>query len=152
MCVGCSQHRWVVAFPEGAKGAAKVFRDRYRVQRFGRGGVVRLALEHGVPLVPVGVVGAEEAHPVLFKSHAPARAVGLPFLPVTPTFPLLGPLGVVPLPSKWVIRIGEPLHLDHLPGELYDDELLISRLNAELREKIQALVEVGLADRRSVFA
>lgn len=144
--------RWVVAFPEGAKGAAKVFRDRYRVQRFGRGGVVRLAIEHGVPLVPVGVVGAEEAHPVLFKSHAPARAVGLPFLPVTPTFPLLGPLGVVPLPSKWVIRIGEPLHLDHLPGELHDDELLISRLNAELREKIQALVEVGLADRRSVFA
>ena len=144
--------RWVIAFPEGAKGAAKVFRDRYRVQRFGRGGVVRLALERGVPLVPVGVVGAEEAHPLLFKAHAPARVLGLPFLPVTPTFPLLGPLGAVPLPSKWVIRFGEPLHLDHLPGERHDDELLVSRLNAELREKIQALVEIGLADRESVFA
>jgi 1-acyl-sn-glycerol-3-phosphate acyltransferase len=144
--------RWVVAFPEGAKGAAKVFRDRYRVQRFGRGGVVRLALERGVPLVPVGIVGAEEAHPVLFKAHMPARALGLPFLPVTPTFPLLGPLGVVPLPSKWVIRFGEPLQLDHLPGSVHDDDLLVSRLNAELRDRIQALVEVGLADRESVFA
>ena len=106
----------------------------------------------GVPLIPVGVVGAEEAHPVLFKAYAPARALGLPFLPVTPTFPLLGPLGAIPLPSKWVIRFGEPLHLDHLPDAMHDDELLVSRLNAELREKIQALVEVGLSDRASVFA
>lgn len=144
--------RWVIAFPEGAKGAAKVFRDRYRLQRFGRGGVVRLALERGVPLVPIGVVGAEEAHPVLFKSVTPARAVGLPFLPVTPTFPLLGPLGAVPLPSKWVVRIGEPFQLDHLPAEVRDDELLVSRLNAELRERIQSLVDVALADRESVFS
>ena len=86
------------------------------------------------------------------ESSDPARVLGLPFLPVTPTFPLLGPLGVVPLPSKWVIRFGEPLQLDHLSGAVSDDELLVSRLNAELRERIQALVEVGLADRESVFA
>ena len=107
--------RFVIAFPEGVKGAAKVFRERYRLKRFGRGGVVRVALESGVPLVPVGVVGAEEAHPILFKWHTPARALGLPFLPVTPTFPLLGPLGVLPLPSKWVIRIGKP-HRSRSPG------------------------------------
>ena len=92
--------RSVVAFPEGAKGATKVFRERYRVQRFGRGGVVRLAIEVGVPVVPVSVIGAEEVHPILFKLESAARGVGLPFLPVTPTFPWLGPLGALPLPSR----------------------------------------------------
>ncbi|MHC4789214.1 MAG: lysophospholipid acyltransferase family protein, partial [Planctomycetota bacterium] len=71
---------FVIAFPEGQKGAAKVFRERYRLQRFGRGGVLRVALENRVPLVPVGIVGAEEAHPILFKWHTPARMLGLPFL------------------------------------------------------------------------
>ncbi len=141
----------VVAFPEGVKGAAKVFRERYRLKRFGRGGVVRVALESGVPLVPVGVVGAEEAHPILFKLHTPARAVGLPFLPVTPTFPWLGPLGALPLPTKWVLRFGEPLAMEHLDPEAVADELLISRLTEETRTRIQTLVEVGLADRVSVW-
>ena len=143
--------RFVIAFPEGVKGAAKVFRERYRLKRFGRGGVVRVALESGVPLVPVGVVGAEEAHPILFKWHTPARALGLPFLPVTPTFPLLGPLGVLPLPSKWVIRIGEPIALDHLEPDAASDELLVSRLTEELRSQIQSLVEIGLSDRESTW-
>jgi 1-acyl-sn-glycerol-3-phosphate acyltransferase len=143
--------RFVIAFPEGVKGAAKVFRERYRLKRFGRGGVVRVALESGVPLVPVGVVGAEEAHPILFKWHTPARALGLPFLPVTPTFPLLGPLGVLPLPSKWVIRVGKPLALDHLEPDAASDELLVSRLTEELRSQIQSLVEIGLSDRESTW-
>jgi 1-acyl-sn-glycerol-3-phosphate acyltransferase len=143
--------RFVIAFPEGVKGAAKVFRERYRLKRFGRGGVVRVALESGVPLVPIGVVGAEEAHPILFKLHTPARALGLPFLPVTPTFPLLGPLGVLPLPSKWVIRIGEPIALDHLEPDAASDELLVSRLTEELRSRIQSLVEIGLSDRESTW-
>jgi len=142
----------VVAFPEGVKGAAKVFRERYRLKRFGRGGVIRVALETGVPLVPVGVVGAEEAHPVLFKVGPLARAVGLPFLPVTPTFPWLGPLGLAPLPSKWVLRFGEPLAIDRLdPGDARD-ELLVSRLTEELRGAVQALVDEALHARRSVWA
>jgi 1-acyl-sn-glycerol-3-phosphate acyltransferase len=141
----------VVAFPEGVKGAAKVFRERYRLKRFGRGGVVRVALESGVPLVPVGIVGPEEAHPILFKWGTPARIVGLPFLPVTPTFPLLGPLGALPLPTKWVIRIGDPIDLEHLAPDASTDELLVSRINEELRVQIQDLVDTGLADRESVW-
>jgi 1-acyl-sn-glycerol-3-phosphate acyltransferase len=144
--------RFVIAFPEGVKGAAKVFRERYRLKRFGRGGVVRVALESGAPLVPVGIVGAEEVHPILFKTHTPARVVGLPFLPVTPTFPLLGPLGALPLPSKWVIRIGAPLPLEHLEPDLARDELLVSRMTEDLRAAVQTLVDVGLSDRASVWS
>jgi len=141
----------VLVFPEGQKGAAKVFRDRYRLKRFGRGGVVRVALEMRVPIVPIGIVGAEEAHPILFKWNAPARALGLPFLPVTPTFPLLGPLGLLPLPTKWVIRIGEPISIDHLAPDAASDELLISRMNEELRSQVQVLIDAGLSDRSSVW-
>jgi 1-acyl-sn-glycerol-3-phosphate acyltransferase len=141
----------VLAFPEGQKGAAKAFRERYRLKRFGRGGVVRVALETRVPIIPIGVVGAEEAHPILFKWDTPARAVGLPFLPVTPTFPLLGPLGLLPLPTKWVIRIGAPISIAHLPPDAARDELLISRMNEELRSEIQVLIDTGLSDRGSVW-
>jgi 1-acyl-sn-glycerol-3-phosphate acyltransferase len=141
----------VLVFPEGQKGAAKVFRERYRLKRFGRGGVVRVALETRVPIIPIGIVGAEEAHPILFKWDTPARVVGLPFLPVTPTFPLLGPLGFLPLPTKWVIRIGEPISIAHLAPDAARDELLISRMNEELRSEIQVLIDTGLSDRGSVW-
>lgn len=141
----------VVAFPEGVKGAAKVFRERYRLKRFGRGGVVRAAIENRVPLVPVGIVGPEEAHPVLFKSHLPARLVGLPFIPVTPTFPLLGPLGLLPLPTKWLMTFGAPVDLDDTSGEA-GEELLVSRLTEELRGRIQRLVDEGLERRDSVWS
>jgi len=141
----------VLVFPEGQKGAAKVFRERYRLKRFGRGGVVRVALETRVPIIPIGIVGAEEAHPILFKWGTPGRVVGLPFLPVTPTFPLLGPLGLFPLPTKWVIRIGEPISISHLAPDAARDELLISRMNEELRSEIQVLIDTGLSDRSSVW-
>jgi 1-acyl-sn-glycerol-3-phosphate acyltransferase len=144
--------RSVVAFPEGQKGAAKVFRHRYRLQRFGRGGAVRVALGSGVPLVPVAVVGAEETHPVLFKVGTPARAVGLPFLPVTPTFPWLGPLGALPLPSKWSIRFGEPLATEDLPADAAQDELLVSRVTEELRQSLQAMLDADVRARGGVFA
>jgi 1-acyl-sn-glycerol-3-phosphate acyltransferase len=142
----------VIAFPEGAKGAAKVFADRYRVQRFGRGGVVRVALEEGVPLVPVSVVGAEEAHPILFKLRTLARSVGLPFLPVTPTFPWLGPAGLLPLPSKWRLRIGAPMAAEGLGAQAADDEVLISRMTEELRGRIQAMVDEDRRARAGIFS
>jgi len=144
--------RSVVSFPEGAKGAAKVFRQRYRVQRFGRGGVVRTAIAARVPLVPVAVVGAEETHPVLFKVENLARAIGAPFLPVTPTFPMLGPLGLVPLPSKWSIRFGEPIATHELDAALADDETLVWRVTEDLRERIQKMLDADVHARRSVWA
>ena len=143
---------WVVAFPEGVKGAAKLFRDRYRLQRFGRGGVIRLARDTGAPVVPVAVIGAEEAHPVLFKAEIIARSLGLPFVPVTPTFPLLGPLGLLPLPAKWSVRFGPPLSLDGLGMGAVEDELIISRLTEELRAEIQTMVDDGVRARPSVWA
>jgi 1-acyl-sn-glycerol-3-phosphate acyltransferase len=144
--------RSVVAFPEGVKGAAKTFRDRYRLQRFGRGGAVRLALAAGVPIVPVAIVGAEETHPILFKLETPARALGLPFLPVTPTFPWLGPFGALPLPSKWVVSFGEPLASASPAAAQADDDLLVARLTEELRSEVQRLVKEALSIRQGVFA
>lgn len=99
----------------------------------------------------MGVVGAEEAHPILFKATTPARALGLPFLPVTPTFPLLGPLGALPLPTRWVIRIGAPVGFGDLPRDATQDELLLSRLTEDLRGRIQSLVDTGLRARSSVW-
>jgi 1-acyl-sn-glycerol-3-phosphate acyltransferase len=141
----------VIAFPEGVKGAGKVFAERYALKRFGRGGVIRAAVENGVPLVPVGIVGAEEAHPILFKAYTPARALGLPFIPVTPTFPWLGPAGLIPLPTKWIVNVGEPIPLDDLEVGALDDELLLSRLTEELRGRIQELVDQALERRDSVW-
>ncbi len=141
----------VIAFPEGVKGAAKVFRDRYRLMRFGRGGVVRTALENRVPIVPVGIVGAEEAHPILFKWHLAGRALGFPFVPVTPTFPLLGPLGCLPLPTKWVICFGEPIPVEERGIEVAQDDILVSRLTEDLRARIEELVAGGLELRSSAW-
>jgi len=142
----------VIAFPEGVKGAAKVFADRYRLQRFGRGGVVRVAIEAGVPIVPVSIVGAEEAHPILFKVHTLARRIGLPFVPVTPTFPWLGPVGLLPLPSKWRVRFGPPVATDGLGAQAAADEVLVSRMTEELRAQIQAMVDGDRRTRTGVFA
>ncbi len=143
--------RSVVSFPEGAKGAAKVFRERYRVQRFGRGGVVRTALAARVPLVPIAVVGAEETHPVLFKVESAARAIGLPFVPVTPTFPALGPLGLLPLPSKWSISFGPPIATDELDPAAATDETLVWRMTEDLRAKIQSMLDRAVRERASVW-
>lgn len=142
----------VIAFPEGQKGAAKVFRERYRLKRFGRGGVVRVAIDAGVPLVPVAVVGAEEAHPILFRVENLARGAGLPFVPITPTFPWLGPLGLLPLPSKWSIRFGAPIATEQLDRDAGRDELLLSRMTEEVRQQIQEMVDRDLRARAAVFA
>lgn len=145
----------VIAFPEGARGAARSFRDRYQVGRFGRGGAIRAAIQDRIPLVPVGIVGAEEAYPRLGDTATLGRLVsrdlGLPALPITPTFPLLGPLGLLPLPSKWVITIGEPISLLELERCAADDDVAVSRLTQALREEVQRLVEQGLDARSSTW-
>lgn len=141
----------VAMFPEGVKGVSKLFRDRYRLQRFGRGGHIKLAIRTRTPVIPVAIIGAEETHPLVAPSGAVGRLLGLPYFPVTPTFPLLGPLGAIPLPSKWQIVLGEPIPMDGYDPAAADDEVLVGRLNEKLRATIQDMLERALRDRRSVF-
>ncbi len=142
----------IVVFPEGLKGVSKLYRQRYRLQRFGRGGYIKLALRTRSPIVPVAVVGAEEAHPILAKTTWLARPMGLPYLPLTPTFPLLGPLGLLPLPVKWHIRFGSPIDL---PGEyspeVARDRLLVNRLSDSVRSRIQEMVDSVRSHRKTVL-
>jgi 1-acyl-sn-glycerol-3-phosphate acyltransferase len=142
----------VAVFPEGVKGMGKLWRDRYRLQRFGRGGFVKLALRTGAPLIPVAVVGAEEAMPMGAKVTWFAKSVGIPWVPVTPTFPWLGPAGLLPLPSKWMIRIGEPVDIGDYGPDDAEDRLLVGRLAEQVRGRIQDMVDDLRSRRRSPFA
>jgi 1-acyl-sn-glycerol-3-phosphate acyltransferase len=142
----------VSVFPEGLRGMQKPFQERYRLQRFGRGGFVTLALRTGAPIVPIAIVGAEEIHPLLGSVGWPAKLVGLPYLPLTPTFPWLGILGLVPLPSKWRIRFGAPIDLDRRHrGADPEDRALVDRITEDVRERIQDMLDEMVRDRRSVF-
>jgi 1-acyl-sn-glycerol-3-phosphate acyltransferase len=127
----------VGVFPEGFKGIGKPFSDRYRLQRFGRGGFARTALQAGVPIIPCAIVGAEEIYPMLGNSRALAEALRLPYFPLTPLFPWLGPLGAVPLPSKWIIECCEPVATGEHPVDEPDEDL-VARLADEVRDTIQA--------------
>ncbi|MFI6800665.1 lysophospholipid acyltransferase family protein [Streptosporangium canum] len=127
----------VGVFPEGFKGVGKPFSERYKLQRFGRGGFVASAIRAGVPIVPCSIVGAEEIYPKVGDLRFLARALGLPYLPITPLFPLLGPLGLVPLPSKWMIGFGEPIRTDQFDPADADDPMLVFNLTDQVREVIQ---------------
>lgn len=133
----------VVAFPEGIKGLGKLYRDRYRLARFGRGGVARVAIRTGAPIIPCAVIGAEEIHPIVWKSPTLAKPFGLPYLPVTPTFPWLGALGLIPLPSQWWICFGEPIRVDHYSPAKANDPILTHALTERLRARIQQMLREG---------
>jgi 1-acyl-sn-glycerol-3-phosphate acyltransferase len=141
----------VALFPEGVKGIGKLYRDRYKLQRFGRGGHIKLAIRTRAPIIPVTIVGNEDTHPMLAGSDRLAKLLGVPYVPLTPTFPWLGPVGLLPLPAKWRIIFGEPIPVAHLPPEAADDELLVGRLNEKLRATIQETLDRALRERRSVF-
>ena len=136
----------VAVFPEGLKGVGKLYRERYRLARFGRGGFVRLAREAQVPLLPVAVVGAEEIHPVIGKITRFAEPLGIPYIPITPTFPWLGPFGLLPVPTKWTIQIGAPI-APPAPG----DEGGTSRVAESVRVAIDGMISDLLAQRRSIL-
>jgi 1-acyl-sn-glycerol-3-phosphate acyltransferase len=138
-------------FPEGVKGVGKYFKDRYRLARFGRGGFVRIALRTGAPIIPCAVVGAEEIHPVVAKANFVGRPLGFPYFPITPTFPALGPLGLVPLPTKWFLDFGDPLSLSEYGPEAADDPILVNRIAEKVRGTIQGLIDGRLARRRSIW-
>ncbi len=138
----------VLVFPEGVRGMNKTWRERYRLQRFGLG-FMRLALETETPIVPVGVVGSEEQQPALTNLPRLGRLLGMPAFPLTPTFPWLGPLGLLPLPTKYRIYFGEPLHVEGSPEE---DDAEIQVKVQQVRSRIGALLQRGRRERRGIFS
>ena len=142
----------VGVWPEGFKGIGKPFSERYKLQRFGRGGFVSAAIRTGVPIVPTSVVGAEEIYPLVGNIPSLARLLGIPYLPITPLFPLLGPLGLIPLPSKWLIEFGEPIRTDDYDVGAADDPMLVFNVTDQVRESIQQTLYSLLMKRSSVFS
>jgi 1-acyl-sn-glycerol-3-phosphate acyltransferase len=138
-------------WPEGFKGIGKPFAERYKLQRFGRGGFVSSAMRAQVPIVPVSIVGAEEIYPLVGNVPSLARLLGLPYLPITPFFPLLGPLGLIPLPSKWIIEFGEPVRTDAYDPEAADDPMLLFNVTDQVRETIQQTLYKLLVERGNAF-
>ena len=138
-------------WPEGFKGVGKPYSERYKLQRFGRGGFVSAAIRTGVPIVPCSIVGAEEIYPLVGNIPVLARLLGVPYIPVTPFFPLLGPLGLVPLPSKWIIEFGEPIRTDSYDPGAADDPMLVFNLTDQVRETIQQTLYSLLMRRKSIF-
>ena len=141
----------VGVWPEGFKGIGKPYAERYKLQRFGRGGFVSAALRTGVPIIPLSVVGAEEIYPLVGNVPSLARLLGVPYIPITPFFPLFGPLGLVPLPSKWLLEFGEPIRTDEFDEGAADDPMLVFNVTDQVRETIQQTLYSLLVQRDSVF-
>jgi 1-acyl-sn-glycerol-3-phosphate acyltransferase len=145
------QEELVAVFPEGYKGTGKLYKDRYRLARFGRGGFVRMALNTGAPIIPVSVVGCEETYITLAKVPTFSEITGIPYLPITLRFPWLGLFGIAPLPTKWYIDVGEPIYVDNGDPNAADNVPYVSQVTDQVRSTIQEMVQTRLAQRRSVF-
>lgn len=141
----------VGVFPEGFKGVGKRFDRRYRLQRFGRGGFVSSAIRARVPIVPCAIVGAEEIYPRIADLPALARLLNVPYVPITPTFPWAGPLGLIPLPSRWIIAGLPAVHTDRYPVAAADDPAVVAELTARVRDRIQRAVDELLVRRGHAF-
>jgi 1-acyl-sn-glycerol-3-phosphate acyltransferase len=141
----------VAVFPEGVKGVGKLYSERYQLQRFGRGGFIKLALRTGSIIVPVAVIGAEEAMPLMARADWLGRWFKLPYIPITPTFPWLGLLGLIPYPTKWYIHMGKPFDFSAYGPEAIDDDILINQFSEMIRANIQQMVYDQLKRRRSVW-
>jgi 1-acyl-sn-glycerol-3-phosphate acyltransferase len=137
----------VAVFPEGVRGMNKLYRDRYKLMRFGLG-FMRLALQTATPIVPVGIVGSEEQNPGLANLEGVARALGMPAFPITPGFPLLGPLGMLPLPVKYRMHFGEPMNFDGAPS---DEDVVVEAKVEQVKRAIEALLDRGRAQREGIF-
>jgi len=147
----CKSGQLIGVFPEGLRGVGKLYRERYRLTHFGRGGFVRLARLAQVPIIPVAIVGAEETHPVLAKLTRLAAPLGLPYIPITPTFPLLGPLGLLPVPTKWSIKIGAPILFPPAPSKEESSKAETLEMAEAVRSKLDHMIAELLAARRSVL-
>jgi 1-acyl-sn-glycerol-3-phosphate acyltransferase len=144
------EEQLVLVFPEGRKGTEKLYKDRYKLRRFGRGGFVEAAMRAGAPIVPVCVVGAEEAAPIFAKVSALQKLTGLIYFPLTPTFPWFGPLGMLGfLPAKFKLRFLEPMYFDE--QRMWEDKALVQTVAHEIRVRIQENVLDMLKTRKSVW-
>jgi 1-acyl-sn-glycerol-3-phosphate acyltransferase len=137
----------ILVFPEGARGINKTYDHAYELAKFGLG-FMRLALENDTPIVPVGVVGGEEQMPTIWNFESLGRLLGMPAFPITPTWPLLGPLGALPLPVKYRIYFGEPMRFE---GASDDEDRVVGAQVEQVRSAIRELVERGLREREGVF-
>ncbi len=138
----------VMVFPEGVRGINKTFDQRYQLQRFGLG-FLRLALETDTPIVPVALVGSEEQNPGIANLSGVGRMLGMPALPITVGFPLLGPLGLLPLPVKYRFYFGEPMRFE---GDPHDEDATIQTQVDRVRDAIHAMFQRGLSERRGIFS
>ena len=146
------QRQLALVFPEGTKGPSKSFTDRYQLRRFGRGGFVEIAMRAGVPVVPIAVVGSEEAMPVMFRLPTLARALGVPYVPITANLLAMGPAGVfVPFPAKFKLRVLDPVSFDVPPDQERYSKSKIMDESERIRGYIQEAVYDMLRDRRSIW-
>lgn len=141
----------VGVFPEGFKGIGKPFSQRYQLRRFGRGGFAHTALRAGVPIIPCAIVGAEEIYPMIANWSDLAERLRLPYFPVTPFFPWLGPLGMIPLPSNWIIEFCDPVPTDGFTAGQADDPGVIAELAGKVRDVIDRKLGELLAERGPAF-
>ena len=141
----------VGVFPEGFKGTGKPFANRYQLQRFGRGGFARTALKTGAPIIPCAIVGAEEIYPMVADWEELAARLKLPYFPITPLFPWFGPLGAIPLPSKWIIEFCDPVPTDGFTPDQWVDEGVIAELADKVKDTIARKIDELLADRGPAF-
>lgn len=141
----------VGVFPEGYKGVSKLFKERYKLARFGRGGFVKMALQTGAPMIPTAVVGAEETYVAIHKSDTLARLTGFPYFPISLRFPWLGIFGVIPFPTKWYIDFGSPIPTADYGPDAANNLNLVSQLSNQTRNVVQQMINDRLAQRRSVF-
>ncbi len=139
-------------FPEGARGSGKPFSARYRLQGFGRGGFVEVALRCRCPIIPVAVIGCDEIYPMLADIPGLAETLGTPFVPITPTFPWLGPLGLIPLPVKWRIEFCAPIELAEYPPQAAEDRTLVAEIVGRVEEAIASALQRNLEIRGPAFA
>jgi 1-acyl-sn-glycerol-3-phosphate acyltransferase len=147
-CIDMLNHgECVMAFPEGVRGMNKVYADAYKLMEFGLG-FMRLALETDTPIVPVSIVGSEEQNPGVADIKPLARLFGMPSFPITLTFPLLGPLGMLPLPVRYHIEFGKPMRFE---GHAEDEDDVIEAKVEEVKAAISAQLARGRARRKSVF-
>jgi len=141
----------VGVFPEGFKGIGKPFAERYHLQRFGRGGFAAAAIRAHVPIVPCAIVGAEEIYPMLGNAKPIADLLRLPYFPITPTFPWLGLIGTVPLPSRWIIEFCPPVPANGYQPGAEADPAVVADLSGRVRGTIQRKLDDLLDERGPAF-